>query len=167
MAVGVIVGWLGGALVGLLIHHIEYHVIHKRIFLNDTLFASVPCALSGAVTVFWAERSGRHQWRNYISAAWWSTVCNYVCALVIGFVVAILSYCVGYLGLAERFTVPAFGAPAAAALGVAGFIWSLCMFVALFLALGAAALPFALSGSIVGALGAGLLCRLADWPKAQ
>ena len=162
VVVGLIVGWFGGALVGLVLRH-------KPISLNYSMFAfaSAQSALSGAVTVFLAERSERHQWRKYISAALWSTVCSYCGALVIGFVVVTISYCAGYLGMAERFTVPAFGAAAATALGVAGFIWALCMLLALFLALGVAALPFALFGSTLGALGSGLLCRLTDWPKAQ
>ena len=160
VVVGLIAGWFGGALVGL-------YNFHKPLSFNYSMFASVQSALSGAVTVFLAERSERHQWRKYISAALWSTVCSYGAALVIGFVVVTISYCAGYLGMAARFTVPAFGGAAATALGVAGFIWAECMLLALFLMLGVAALPFALFGSTLGALGSGLLCRLADWPKAQ
>jgi hypothetical protein len=169
VVVGVIIGWVGAALVGLLLQHIQYSFHKPTLSLKYSIlmFASVQSALSGAVTVFLAERSERHQWRKYISAALWSTVCSYGGALAIGFVVATISYCVGYLGMAEGFTVPAFGAAAATALGVAGFIWALCMLLAIFLALGVPALPFALLGSTLGALGSGLLCRLADWPKAQ
>ena len=164
--VGSIVGWVGIALVGILLQYLRYN-IHKPIFLSYATFATAQSALAGAVTIFLAERSERHPWRKYLSAALWSMVSNYGCALVIGLLVTIVSYCAGYLGLAARFTVPAFGVPAATALGVAGFIWALCMLVALLLALGVAALPFTLLGSVAGALGSGLLCRLAGWPRAQ